>query len=27
LIKVMQENQLPNFKEQSSTVLETIDKS
>jgi len=27
LIKVMQENQLPNFKGQSSTVLETIDKS
>lgn len=27
LIKVMQQNQLPNFNEQSNTVLETIDKS
>jgi len=27
LIKVMQQNQFPNFKEQSNTVLEAIDKS
>ena len=26
LIKVMQQNQFPSFKEQSNTVLETIDK-
>ncbi len=26
LIKVMKQNQLPNFKEQNNTVLETIDK-